>query len=145
MRSAIGLVATVATVFHLAFGCCLHAAHLGGPACCRVDERPDGHADGCCDDHGHDHARPDGHAAPDVTPAAVGHAGAECLCAGCTCTAIGVAKEIPPDVARPAAVAWTGAAGDGAGTAGVAPASPTGHRCPIPTDPRSALFERLLA
>lgn len=142
MRSAIALAATVATVFHLAFGCCLHAPHFCGPACCGSGAMPDCHAVDCCDEH--DHATPAEHAAHDADAAAAGRCGAECGCAGCTCSATVAAKATLPDLTRSAAVSWgDAAAGDGR-VAAAAADSPADHRCPIPTAAGSPLFERLL-
>lgn len=102
MRPVITLIATCATVIHLAFGCCLHAAHLDG-GCCRA-----GHADGlgeaCCDGHGddeHDACPPD-HGQPRhepggvITATDVGHA-----CDGCFCAASLVEVQPLPDAPAP--------------------------------------------
>lgn len=141
MRSAIGFVATVATVFHLAFGCCLHAPHLGGPACCGTGAMPDCHAADCCDEH--DHATPAEHAAHDAD---AGQCGAECGCVDCSCAATVANKATFPDLARPAAVAWGNASAVAfvGCLAAAAADSPADHRCPIPAAAGSPLFERLL-
>ena len=144
MRPAIGFAATVATLFHLAFGCCLHGPHLGGAACCGTKAVAADHAEDCCDDH--DHVMHAEHVAHDADPADDGRCTAECGCGGCTCTATVAPKTKTPDLARPAAVAW--AVTSVAALVGLpttaATESPADHRCPIPTAAGSPLFERLL-
>lgn len=90
MRPTISCITTLATVMHLAFGCCLHAAHFEAAAvCCSALHvaRHDCDCD-CADEHRHAHESADspGSASgtgPRVTdPDAAHHA-----CDGCRCAA----------------------------------------------------------
>lgn len=92
MRSAISLLTTLATVFHLAVGCCLHACHADGVPTCRLGGRVECH-DGDCGDHGleDDHDREHGrdrgsHAADECGTASVAAASPH-GCQGCDCAA----------------------------------------------------------
>lgn len=97
MRPFISCITTLATVMHLAFGCCLHATHVGAASECWPADALAAHE---CDgdhDHGCDH----GHAgacvnAPVESPDAVAGthpamAGADVAhhdCPGCRCMAM---------------------------------------------------------
>jgi hypothetical protein len=77
VRPVIACITTLATVLHLAWGCCLHAAIIdGGATCCRpvATDRP---ADDCCEEVGHDHVPAD----DGPMAAATGHRCEDCRCA----------------------------------------------------------------
>lgn len=102
MRALVSVVATVATVIHLTFGCCLHAAHFGPAASCHDCGGHAGDADACCGEHEHESATVE--AADDaslrgelaVSAASVND---DHDCGGCTCAAatedIAIARWVP--------------------------------------------------
>lgn len=94
VRAFVSLVATVATVMHLTFGCCLHAAHFGPAAACHGCPGHEGEADACCMDHehGHEHESVAEAGADEVSPPGglavrAGTMAAGHDCTGCSCTA----------------------------------------------------------
>lgn len=149
VRPAIVIVTTFATVVHLAFGCGLHATCCRGTdVCCdRAEAECDSDCD-CCHDGDADESPAAAVAgttdAPPVAawsarPAAVG-----CDAAGCTCRATRIERDGGPD--WPAA-AWIVGPPDAASTplTRAVRDSRAGHRCPVPAELRSPLFERFLA
>jgi len=82
VHAIVCVVATIATVIHLTFGCCLHASHVGQPDACHecADHGPDTHVSR--DGHDHD-ANPPSDDGMHSDRAATGHD-----CDGCTCAAV---------------------------------------------------------
>lgn len=97
MRAAVALVTMVATVLHLAVGCCGHALHFDGAVVCCGGNVVSGAAIECCTDHDHDcdHGCESEPASRDLDARgsttgmhgviAPGTAGSDCC--GCTCVA----------------------------------------------------------
>lgn len=54
MHSVIAVLTTLATLFHLTVGCCLHASHCDGDGGCPHGRRAACHAEPCCGAHEHD-------------------------------------------------------------------------------------------
>ena len=52
VRPLIGIIATVATVIHFTFGCCLHPCHQACPRVCSAQPVQTPSSDHCC--HGHE-------------------------------------------------------------------------------------------
>ena len=137
----------LATVIHLACGCCLHAEHFEPIGCCSDSLWSEDHASArdethCCSapastnaDGGNRSAEPDGllrHG---------GHADHEC--GGCTCAATPVEDEKSHFVLPQAA--WVRVSPETMVPSGrSSQAASPGLRCPSPSEQRPPLFERLL-
>ena len=95
MRPLIGIIATVATVIHFTFGCCLHPCHQACPRVCAAQPAQPSSSDHCC--HGHEEgaagtttAAPSDESAPDLATsrwAASEDSEHGADCGGCHCTA----------------------------------------------------------
>jgi len=147
VHPAIALITTLATVIHFTFGCCLHASHFDGAGDCCPGDRAIADLDSCCEDHGHEQDLPGVSAdrgEPARTPAHGTTAGAasECECAGCTCAATVTNTDVFSPGSPP--LAWDGLSFVVGPMTRFARGDCTGHRCPVPSELRPPLFERLL-
>jgi len=98
VQAFIGIVATVATVIHLTFGCCAHPCHFTGHGkSCRIPARIA--STGCCH-HGHGHHSQSEKPQQDAASwGQVASHGQDCHhCSGCSCTATVSGKVTPPMV-----------------------------------------------
>lgn len=133
MRPVIACITTLATVIHLACGCCLHAAIIDdGAACCRA-VAIDQETDDCCDEAGHEN----GPADDGPTAAATGH-----RCDGCRCAAVIDAESVADRL--PAFGCGAAAFADGSILRRQAARGPCGTvGSPVLSAVRPPLFERL--
>ena len=162
MRSLVGIIATIATVIHFTFGCCLHPCHASGRGDCVTLGIEAAACEDCCHahDHSRDHARDDAHD-DDHADAACEAAGGSCEhdgvslvaapagdachgCEGCHCAA--TSTETGTTFPWPQEAAVIVPDGDGSAFAPFADArerqlpDPDVHPCPG----RNPLFERFL-
>lgn len=150
MRPLFRLLTMIATVIHLAFGCCLHPCHFGGHGEGATPTVGSVAAEACCHDHLHDDvasppgADQSGHGAEvgGVTLSA-SEACADCdACRGCQCAALSTeAMPIPswsPLASGILAAVDGGTIANSLARGGQPP--PVRH----PRTSRPALFERLL-
>lgn len=150
MRNAVALVTTLATVLHLAVGCCGHLSHFDcGLACCVQDSACE-QAIECCADHDHDQdnrSQPTSHGVNAsestgihrvVTVRAAIHD-----CGGCTCVAK-VEQDRVDDAAPTVSYVLTAVAFKAIAMAQAARGPCEAWTPPVSAELRPPLFERLV-
>lgn len=148
MRSAIACLTMLATVLHLAVGCCLHASHVAGAAACHPDDHGACVAEAC--GHEHDHDRSHEHGTLLAGDAADGHDPQRPViveppaheCEGCDCVATTEARPGSPWPSSPLRHAGCPLASIAMSQADRGPCAMAAS--PVLADLQPPLFERLL-
>lgn len=152
MRAAVALIIMVATVLHLAAGCCRHASHFDGGARCCGGTFASEAAAACCMDHDHDHghdrkpepASPggDAHGSSGMGGVIAGQAAIH-DCGGCRCAAK-IENDRGDDVPLSARVFLTSAESEALVRTQAARGPCEARDPPVPSALRPPLCERLV-